>query len=57
MNWKLHIDWRHWLFGVNWAKDPFSEHSFVAVHFGPIYWIRSHCEERIIDAPASPRER
>lgn len=28
------LNWRHWLFGVNWDPD------FLAVHFGPCCWIQ-----------------
>lgn len=33
------LNWRHWLFGVNWGVEEFSKNNFTAIHFGPCCWI------------------
>ncbi len=36
------FDLRHWLVGVNWdtTASPDGQTYFVAIHFGPLFWIR-----------------
>ncbi len=38
---EVRLDWRHWLFGVNWNTETIfgQQMRFTAIHFGPLSWI------------------